>query len=137
MKAPWESLVDTDIMNMVEDFMQLRVKEPSLNPILDEIRHLSSPYEQTLVRRQPADSLPTQGQVLDFTWDIFQEDPTTQFKEPGEGEFTLLFRIDSVEQVLPLDNNQSLIKGSFRVISVSPVPNEDGRTFLVSLQEVI
>lgn len=128
--------MNSGITRMINDFMKLRIKEPALDPILNELRHAALEYSRTLVRRQPADVVPQPGQSIEFTWEVFQEDPTSLLQEPGDGEFTLLFQTESAHEIIPQENNQVLLRGSFQVENVIPTQDGDGKTFIIELREL-
>lgn len=127
--------MNVQLSELMEDLAHLRVRDPSFNAIMNEFQHLASPFSRILTRIQPATDIPVPGHSLEFTWEIFQENPETRIREPGDGENTLIMSVKDAKLTMPLDEGAYIIKGTFTVEEVRPALGGDGRTFLVSLRE--
>ena len=126
---------DIDTGPLLESLSLARIKDASFNAVFDELQHLASPYQKTLIRRQPASNIPEPGSTLDFHWELFQEDPFSQRQEPGEGEATLIFRISQASLTMPGYDGEFLVKGSFQVEQVIRLPDEGPSVYAVILRE--
>ena len=126
---------DIDTGPLLESLSLARIKDASFNAVFDELQHLASPYQKTLTRRQPASNIPEPGSTVDFHWELFQEDPFSQRKEPGEGEATLIFRISQASLTMPGYEGEYLVKGSFQVEQVIRLPDDGPSTYAILLRE--
>ena len=131
----WKTYFDLPLSSLVEDVALLRVKDPSFNAVFNEIKHLADPFDRTLVRRQPAASIPEPGDILDINWELFHEDMESGIREPGDGPNTLLLSISKAHTTIPADENEHFVNGKFQVETVIPAPGSDGLTFIVWLRE--
>lgn len=135
-RAPeWKNYFDLNLSAMTEDAAVARIKDPSFNAVFNEIRHLADAYSKTLMRRQPATDIPEQGDAIRLQWELFHEDLEDKFREPGDGENTLIMYINQPRMTIPGEEGEYFVDGEFRVERVAPLPGEDGRTFLVILRE--
>jgi len=125
--------IDVDIHTLISNLTATRYKEPSFDAVMNEVQHLTTPKSSVLTRRQPASNPPQIGDTVNLTWELFQEDPDTSRKEPGEGEFTLVYTIFDARMTMPTQENEVLVRGEFQVDDIS---TPDNRTFYVSLREV-
>lgn len=129
-------IFDADTRSLLSDLLHTRVKDPSLVPIFNELSHLAEESSRTLIRQQPAEKVPEKGRVIEFHWDIFQSPDSPSVKEPGDGEFTLLFFLSKTSSSIPIDDNSSIVKGSFQIEEVTPSP-DDPQTYTISLRELV
>jgi len=115
----------TDLKGLIQDLIQLQVREPSLAPVLDELLQETIHKSTALVRRQPSDHIPQPGESVELTWEVFSEDGTQPYQARGSGDYTLIYIIPDARTVLPVEENLLLVRGDFMVQEVERLPNND------------